>query len=283
MGKLLDRFENFVLNYARRIISAFMGVALLAAGLLFFSSILNAIDSPSLAKDDPFQMPRFEEPADAVVPVQTEQTGSQPESDVGAVPGDDEDHPMPRYRKEFGELLDALIPLYASLQGFLDMSAEDPIGQARNQLEKFLTGQLVEYQSTLSDQQMDFLMSQLVVYQQDASEYYRKEYEISEDVSLDGPKVARLGDGSPISDYLNNPVRAFLTEVQSGYADHLDVVVAAENEAAENNSQALEQLMAVGAAMSAFLAALILLLVFKAENSLRRSADALEAEGAKTE
>ncbi|MGB0622016.1 MAG: hypothetical protein ACPGVZ_21320, partial [Myxococcota bacterium] len=71
-------------------------------------------------------------------------------------------------------------------------------------------------------------------------------------------------------------------EVQSGYADHLDVVVAAENEAAENNSQALEQLTAVGAAMSAFLAALILLLVFKAENSLRRSADALESERAKT-
>lgn len=282
MGKLLDRFENFVLNYARRIISAFMGVALLAAGLLFFSSILNAIDSPSVTEEDPFQMPRFQEPADAVAPVQTEQTGSQPESDVGAVPGDGEDHPMPRYREELGEVLDALIPLYASLQEFMDRSAADPIGEARSRLEKFLTGQLVEYQSDLSEQQMDLLMSQLVVYQQDASEYYRKEYEISEDVSSDGPTVARLGDGSPIADYLANPVQAFLTEVQSGYADHLDVVVAAENEAAENNSQALEQLTAVGAAMSAFLAALILLLVFKAENSLRRSADALESERAKT-
>lgn len=82
--------------------------------------------------------------------------------------------------------------------------------------------------------------------------------------------------GSFIKDFLQQPQRKFSAAVDKNYSNHQAEALAAEIEAATNNAEAFEKIKAVGIAVSGSLLLLILLLIFKLESSLWRSAEALE-------
>ena len=77
-------------------------------------------------------------------------------------------------------------------------------------------------------------------------------------------------------DYLNKPVEEYRKAVFDVYQDHNAAAIESVTTAAANNVKGAAQLMKVAIVIGIVIGLVLILLIFKAENSLRRSADSME-------
>lgn len=267
MGAFLDKFEGIVLDNSRRVISSLILLAI-AVGLVYLViAALNFTDSPDTENSDPFAVPSFEEPAEITEeePVQQSESSAGSSTEPQSAAELDWQHPMPVYRDEIDNILDDLYPLFVAFFNF-----EVTEDQRRNMV-GFTADQLSGYTEVLSKDQMDAVVEGLEDYISDLAGYY------AEVAEIDGMEPNEIDPGSmsdpEIERVLNNPFTEYLDGVNESYSVHQEEVDRAEMEARQNNLSALSQISIVGGSVGAMVLLVLLLILFKAENSLRRSAD----------
>jgi hypothetical protein len=269
MGSFLDKFEGIVLDNARRIVSSLILAAIAVGALFLVIAVLNFADSPDVKITDSFDVPEFEEPP-RVASQATKKDSDVSPSDSNAKPAEDPqwEHPMPDYESELDDIVDDLMPLYVAFRGW-----ETGVSDRRN-LINFIAGQLDKYQRSLSEDQMDDVVSGLEDYIDDFADYYGDAAGLK---GLDLDEIKPNSATDPVVEtFLENPTRAYLAGVNAAYEELAGEVSKAEAEAVRNNVSALSQIMITAGSIGAVILLVLLLVLFKVENSLRRSADAVE-------
>jgi hypothetical protein len=265
MGAFLDKFEGLVLDNARRIVSLFILLAMVVGFLYLTTAIINFADSPNTKIDDRFDVPAFEEPVENVQ--QREETQKSANSADSSEENQSE-HPMPEYRDEIANIVENLYPFYVA---FFNFEVSD---ERREYLTGFTAEELRPYQDAFNRNQMDEVVEGLEDYIDDFSEYH------AEITGIDGLDIDEVNPGSmsnpEFERILENPYGEYLAGVSDAYDLHLEEVQSAEMEAQKNNFGALKQISIAGGSIAAIIFLVLLLILFKVENSIRRSADAAE-------
>lgn len=269
MGSFLDKFEGIVLDNARRVISLLTLAAIAVGALYLVIALWNFSDSPDAEITDRFDVPEFEEPP-RVASQATKKDSNVSPSDSNAKPAEEPqwEHPMPDYESELDDMVDDLMPLFVAFRGWeIDVSN-------RRSLIDFIAGQLDQYQRSLSEDQMDDVVSGLEDYIDDFADYY------SDAAGLEGLDLDEIQPNSAsdpeVETFLKNPTYAYLDGVGAAYEELAGEVSKAEAEAERNNASAASQIMITAGSIGAVILLVLLLVLFKVENSLRRSADAVE-------
>jgi hypothetical protein len=264
MGTMIDKFEGIILNSARRIISA--GVFILLLGMIwnFFGGSLNSMDGPNVELEDRFDMPTYQEPefaglesskADSDEDTEEEEIISQVEKD---------------YKKELDAMTSDFVPLYVSLKG---MDADD----VKEDIREYFSTEVgraaySEDLFSLNEKQRDDWVDGAVDYVDDFADYMVDKY----DISRSNPVSADVDLPSVENAVMRNPLRAYEREANALLIEHAAEATEAAAIAMENNERGDEQLMNVGYAILVMILLVLILIIFKAENSLRRSADSME-------
>ena len=123
----------------------------------------------------------------------------------------------------------------------------------------------------LTNEQMDDVVDGLVKYVQDFSEFYVGKFNINKNVNEIRPR-----NDEDFEKTLRFPFKPYLDNVRTNYSALKTKVKAEENKAYVNNIQAKSIIIITGIAALISIVLVLLLLIFKAENSLRRQADSFE-------
>lgn len=265
MGVFLDKFESFVLNYSRRIISAAILIALLILSWNLVFGTLNTFDSPNTELDDSFNLPEFIEPS-ALTDDSDLEDGNQ--ENTLETEEDNRSQIDIDYADEIDEMTETIFPLYVSLKGF---SLGEEM-QMRDYLSEAVEGQI--YERSFSRDQRDDWVDGAVDYIDELSDYFIDKY----DISKRNPVALDMEPSAEDDEYLKRPLSKYITGANAAYREHLNEVSESETVAAGNNLDGVGQLFTVLYSLGAVIFMVLMLLIFKAENSLRRSADAIEKD-----
>lgn len=263
MGIFLDKFESLVLNYSRRIISAAILIALLILSWNFIFGTLNTFDSPNTELDDSFTLPDFIAPSSLADVNDLEDNDQQNQLDTEE---DIRNQIDIDYSDEIDEMTETIFPLYVSLKGF-SLGQEQ---QIRDYLSENVEGQI--YGRSFSRNQRDDWVDGAVDYIDDLADYFVDKY----DISNRNPIALDIEPTTEDDVYLVRPLQKYSTDASEAYREHLNEVSESETVAASNNLDGVGQLFTVLYALGSVIFMVLMLLIFKAENSLRRSADAIE-------
>ena len=110
-------------------------------------------------------------------------------------------------------------------------------------------------------------------YLDDLSDYMVDKYGINRRNPVTGDQTNLKSEDES---FMATPLREFARGANVARSNHMDEVEAAQYTAAGNNIKGLGQLMYVLYAIGIVVLLVLILIVFKAENSLRRSADSME-------
>ena len=255
MSSFLDKFESWFLNSARRIISLLVLILLLIGIPILVLGIFNTFDSVS----DPeisVSMLEFKDPDISKEDVEAP-TSSQPNN--AAEEESPWEHPLPEFEREISDMVDDLMPLYIAGFNF------DGGTEARQKLIDYTETQY-DYYDMWRDRH---LVDEWVDYVDDMSDFYIDKFDI------DLENIVPI-DSTELKEILEEPYAGFF-EALVAAREKADVEENREQaEVSENNVSGLQQLMVAGSAFGAIVLLILLMLVFKAEQSLRRSADSSE-------
>lgn len=266
MGKFLDNFESWFLNYVRRILSLIVLVLLIIGAIYFFMGLANTFDSPNIERTDSFTMPEYIPPDEAKQDVKTmAKKKSNDETKTSKW------SPMTEYEDEIVEIAELLIPFYIKFRGDPnDARIKDMLtNYASNNIEQIADG------DNLSGEQIEDMVDGLVDYVSDFFDYYSEKFP-----DLDGKleNITYVNDNKIMNDILVHPLKPYWNQFHKNLDKHYKSV---NDEAAQvrlNNSNAMEQFMVTGGTLVALIILVLIMLIFKAENSLRRSADSSEGK-----
>jgi hypothetical protein len=259
---LIDKFEGIVLNNTRRIISFAIFVLLLGAVWNLFGGFFNTIDGPNVEADDIPRMPQFEAP----------RVSSSSESQK-----DDEYEPqkvdeMVEY--DFARELDKLASIHAPL--YVASFRMDDVEEAKKMIRDYIKGEFERllYGVSYNDSQKEAWVDGYIDFSEDFKDYIVDKY----DWNFRNPSLKKtiLLEDSYDDLYLSRPVEQYRIAVSDVYDEHLDAAAEATIISAANNVKGTSQLMLVGIILGIVITFILILLIFKAENSLRRSADSSE-------
>lgn len=262
----LDRFEGIVLNKARHVITSLILLAIVVAGLYFAMAVSNFADSPSVEASDSFNMPEFVKPQEEKVAEKAQAPAATNSETQAEAKAEEKQHPLPRYADEIDEVVKEVLPLYIAYYDFKD--DED----SRWQLISFIADLMEKYQAKLYDDQMDEAVKGFVSYMDDFADYYKEKSGIARKpldqiTSLNNPEIKKI---------LGNPFNVYFRGVMKNYEILEEEAQRAKLESQMNNASALQQIMVTGGALAAMVLLILLLIIFKIENSLRRTADVAE-------
>ena len=263
MGNLLDKFESLILNYSRRIISAAIFIVLIIMSWNFLAGLLNTFDSPNTEGDDSFSMPEFIEPFETADFENVNDRDSET-SDTG----EEKKQVDLDYSDEIDEMAETIFPLYISLRNF----APDQENSIREYLSERVSEQI--YDGLYTENQRDDWVDGAVDYIDDLSDYMMDKY----DISSRNPVAIDVELSSEDNEFLDRPLSLYSIDAAEALSDHLAEVSEAKDIAANNNLEGVGQLFTVLYTLGAVIFMVLMLLIFKAENSLRRSADAIEKD-----
>jgi len=264
MGTFLDKFEGLILNYSRRIISAGILLVLIGMAWNFLAGALNAIDSPNVESGDTYDLPGFEEPQfkeKSSKPQQKESDDSSEEKPVEPVERD--------YSDELDNMAENMAPLFVSLYNY------DTNNSAVETLRPYFAEEVARnvFGSGMNKNQRDEWVDGADDYLDDLSDYMIDKYEINR-------RNPVTGDDSNLKSedvsFIERPLEGYRIAANTALQDHNMEVAQAEIAATANQMKGLGQLMYVLYAVGIVVLLVLILIVFKAENSLRRSADSME-------
>lgn len=256
MSSFLDKFESWFLNSARRIISLLVLILLLIGIPVLVLGVFNTFDSVS----DPeisVSMLEFKDPVaskeDVEAPMSSRPNNAAEEEESPW------EHPLPGLESEVSDMVDDLMPLY--IAGFnYEGSTEE-----RQKLIDYTETQY-DYYDMWRDRH---LLDEWVDYVDDMSDFYIDKFDI------DLENIVPI-DSTELDEILSKPYAGFF-EALVAAREKADVEENQEiRKVSENNVSGLQQLMVAGSAFGAIVLLILLMLVFKAEQSLRRSADSSE-------
>jgi hypothetical protein len=263
MLALIDKFEGLVLNNSRRIISFAIFILLLGALWNLFGGIFNTIDGPNVEADDAPRMPKFEEPlaiSDSKTEEENEVDGDAEEVDI--VESD--------FARELDKLASIHAPLYVATDRF------DDVDKAFDGLRNYIKGEVerLVYAGSYSDTQKEAWVDGYVDFSKDFKNYMVDKHKLN----LKNPGFTKtlLREESYDSLYLDRPVEEYRKAVKDVYTKHQADAAEATVTSTANNIKGATQLMLVGIILGIVILFILILLIFKAENSLRRSADSSE-------
>ena len=259
---LIDKFEGIVLNNARRIISFAIFVLLLMAFWNLFGGILNTIDGPNVEADDTPRMPKFEEPL--II------SSSESEKDDE---DEEEAQEVDIVESDFARELDKLASIHAPL--YVASGRIDDVESANESLRVYIKDEVerLVYSLQYTDSQKEAWVDGYVDFSEDFKDYIVDKY----DWSFRNPVFDVDQEIDSIDNaYLDYPVEEYRIAVNEVYTDLKDDAAEAMVTSAENNVKGATQLMQVGIVLGIVILCILILLIFKAENSLRRSADSSE-------
>ncbi|MBT5445017.1 MAG: hypothetical protein HOK91_19740 [Gammaproteobacteria bacterium] len=221
----------------------------------------------------------------------------QPDTDPQSPEAPQWKHPYPKYASELEDMVDDLMPLYVAFKGWVisDDNRRNLIVHIADALKEFKTAEALEIVSAiglglsgdlvdkwqrdgvlLSEDQMDDVVSGLEDYIGDFADYYGDAAGIK---WVDIEDIESNSATDPlVEEFLKMPTKAYLTGVQSANASLDKEARQSALEARENNANAESQIMIVAGSIAVIVLFVLLLVLLKVENSLRRSADV--AEGA---
>ncbi len=265
MGAFLDKFEGIILNYSRRIISAGIFLVLIGMAWNFLAGALNAIDSPNVDLEDTYDLPRFEEPVIYEPEESSSSNDNQNYNDEESQERVERD-----YSDELDEMAETIAPLFVSLNNWNDLES------ANNDIRAYLAGEvdrLVYFNDQMNVDQRDEWVDGAVDYIDDLTDYMVDKYDVNRRNPSNGDTsiLESVDEG-----YLQRPLDLYREGANKARSNHIDEANEASMIAAQNNITGLGQLMYVLYAIGVVVLLVLILLVFKAENSLRRSADSME-------
>ena len=270
IGFFLDNVETFILNYSRRILTAIILIGLIVGTLMLSSGIINVVDSPNVLAEDVFKVPEFEKPKD---------TKKSSDSDSAKEPADENKdlyvHPIPEYKKEMRNIVENIMILNAVFANI------DVTERNYNIFTDRLANKLFRFKEALSEDQFEETVEGLEDYIDDKMAWLRKDLK-SRNIVL--PKKVKIDSDNKqekdriASNFMNNPYAQYLEGVEAAYTEHFEKVEEAALVSSMNNMGAYVTLMIAGITFGVIVSLILLLLLFKAENSLRRSADFMERE-----
>ena len=176
---------------------------------------------------------------------------------------------MPEYEDEIAEIVEDLTPLYVAFMGY-----RNDIINAQNMLTDYTAAELKRFEGVLSENQMEDVVDGLVDYADDFSDFYTDKF------SVDTRNLENIVEqqDEDFKNLLLYPFAVYTDGVWDTYEGLLFLVEMDAERLIENKMIGLKQLMIAVSIIGAIVLLLLILLVFKAENSLRRSADSSEKE-----
>lgn len=270
ISNALDKVESFILNYARRVITGIILIASTIGLFVLIFALSNFYASPDVTITDVFDVPVFEKPKD---PPEIKKEINVEEIEEAKEPS--WVHPMPDYEKELRKISKTLMPMYVLFFGW-----EGSEKNYQTHIENF-SSSLMPFVEILSEDQLDEVIDGLEDFIGDKVSWLRKDLKKKENIIVpkkvdpkDLPDLATPND--EISTFLSYPLDEYIKGVEIAYYENADSAELAKVEAESKKMIANFQLVFVGGTLSAIIALIFFLLIFKAENSLRRSAESLE-------
>lgn len=262
--------ESFILNYARRVITGIILIVSVIGLVVFIVAIYNLYASPSVTNTDVFDVPVFEKPIDPPeVKTEIEIEEVEEEKEPSWI------HPMPDYEKELKKIAKTMMPLYGIFFGW-EGSEKD-----YQKVIEFTANSLQPLAKVLSEDQLDEVVDGLEDYIGDKVSWLRKDLKKNENIIVpkkldpdDLPDLETPND--EVSTFLSYPYDDYVEGVKNAYLENLEMAKLAKVEVDVKKTLANFLLMFVGGALSAIIVLIFFLLIFKTENSFRRSADSLE-------
>ena len=272
MGAWLDRFEQLILNYSRRIITILFIISTIVALVSLIVSTAKFFDSPDISEEDSFSVPRFKKPVNQT-PTNTNNIDSEKNKEVEEPKVQEkkieEAHPMPKYKSQISQITEYVYPLYVAFYKWDTSSLANFDGKI--QITNVIANNLKPFDNRLNKKQMDGVVDGLVEYIKDFSNYYMRQFNINSNIDEIRPR-----NDEEFEKILRNPYRNYLDEVRANYEELLNYVDEELVAVEENRESAKSIILVTGIAASAMLTLILLLLIFKAENSLRRHANSSE-------
>ena len=269
IGSCFDKFEGLVLDNARRVISSLILATMLVGALYLIIALWNFSDSPNVEITDRFDVPTFEEPS-KVASQTTNKNPNESLSDSNAKSDEKPEwtHPMPEYERELDDMADHLSPLYIAFRGW-----EVDVSYRRNIID-FIASRIVGFQEVLSEDQMDDIVDGLEEYIDDFADYYG---DVAGLKGLDLDEIQPNSATDPVvKTFLDNPTSLYISGVATAYKELEEETNRAKLVSSKNNESSKSQIMITVGSIVAIILLVLLLILFKVENSLRRSADAVE-------
>ena len=266
MGKFLDNFESWFLNYTRRILSLIVLILLIIGTVYFFMGVTNTFDSVNSERADSFEMPQYIPPdeakQDAKIISKTQSNSEKNKSEL---------NPMAEYKDEIDEIVELLIPFFVKFRD------ETNFLSTKQMLTNYVSNNIETTADNynLSDEQIEDMVDGLVDYVSDFFDYYAEKFS-----DLDGEleNISYVKDNKIMLDILVHPLNPYWDQFQKNLNEHYKSVNDEITQVKLNNTNAMEQFMVTGAVLATLIILVLLMLIFKAENSLRRSADSREAK-----
>jgi hypothetical protein len=262
MGKFFDNFESWFLNYTRRILSLIVLVLLIIASIYLFMGFANTFDSVNSEITDSFSMPVYISPDES-----KEDTKKISKKKSSNEKKKSEWNPMTEYEDEIVEIAETLNPFWIKFHG----------KSAVKMLTNYVSNNIKDFAEfhNLSDEQIEDMVDSQINYVDDFFIYYVERFP---DLDEEPKNITYVKDNKIMLDILVNPLGPYWEQFNKKVNEHYKSVKDETAQVKLNNTNAMGQFMYAGAVLIAIIILVLLMLIFKAENSLRRSADSREAK-----
>lgn len=279
MGAWLDKFEQLILNYSRRIITILFIISVFVVTVSLALSAARYFDSPNLSKEDSFTVPKFKKP-EAKTPTNTNNINNEKnkESEEPKIQENkiEKAHPMPKYKSQISQIIEYVYPLYVAFYKWDTSSLAN--FEKKIEITNVIANNLKPFDKELNEKQMNDVVDGLVEYIKNFSNYYIMQFNINSNIDEIRPR-----NNEEFERILRNPYRNYLDEVRTNYKELLNDAYDEFVSVEENRESAKSIILVTGIATSVMVTLILLLLIFKAENSLRRHANSSEKKTTNTE
>ena len=272
MGAWLDKFEQLILNYSRRIITILFIISAFVVTVSLVLSATRYYDSPNISREDNFTVPKFKKPENKTptsrnnINNEKNKESEEPKIQENKI---EKAHPMPKYKSQISQITEYVYPLYVAFYKWDTSSLANFDGKI--QITNVIANNLKPFDKELNEKQMNDVVDGLVEYIKNFSNYYIRQFNINSNIDEIRPR-----NNEEFERILRNPYRNYLDEVRINYKELLSNVKEEFVSVEENRESAKSIILVTGISTSVMLALILLLLIFKAENSLRRHANSSE-------
>ena len=272
MGTWLDKFEQLILNYSRRIITILFIISVFVVTVSLALSAARYFDSPNISREDSFTVPKFKKPETKTltntnnINNEKNKESEEPKIQENKI---EKAHPMPKYKSQISQIIEYVYPLYVAFYKWDTSSLAN--FEKKIEITNVIANNLKRFDKELNEKQMNDVVDGLVEYIKNFSNYYIMQFNINSNIDEIRPR-----NNEEFERVLRNPYRNYLDEVVTNYEELLNDAYDESVSVEENRESAKSIILVTGIATSVMVTLILLLLIFKAENSLRRQANSSE-------
>ena len=231
MGAWLDKFEQLILNYSRRIITIIFIISVFVATISLLESARRYYDSVGISVQDKFSIPKFKVTVNEkpnIINSDKDEATEKKELQENKI---EEKHPMPRYKDTISRITEHIYPLYVAFYNWNTSSLANFDEKARNTV--VIANNLEPFKKELNSNQMDDVVNGLEEYIKNFSNHYMRQFNINPNIDEIRPRK-----DEDFEKILVNPYKAFLDEVKINYAKLEKEVAKEQNKVKKNHPKA---------------------------------------------